>query len=231
MTQWEPPRTVEHRGRALGFAVQLVDAFTGEQPAEDVDVGLADASAEPVRNPSGFAVFLALDRARVVLTVDGGDAYRDERREVLLEEGAQSDTDLETWDASDPRQPVVVELTPTPAYAFPDSTTTIRGHVRDAAGQPVPGATVSLGGFDPVVRTTDTGEYALWVPATSEDVRRREGRSVVVVDEGGDAGRAVADGGQGTDPTLVVTHPDFPRTTEAIEVAAGTRTVHYVTLG
>jgi hypothetical protein len=89
---------------------------------------------------------------------------------------------------------------------------------------------VSLREFDPVVETTETGEYALWVPATGEDVQRREGRNVVVVGGNADNGRALADG-DGTDPTLVVDHPDYDEVTERVAVDAGTKTVHYVTVG
>jgi len=246
MTDWHPPRTVDHREATLSFAVRLTDAFTGNRP-EDVTVAIDPVDVDPVLNPSGYHVFLDLDADAVTLTVDGGDDYVDERRRVLFDpEAADADPGSDTAVAGDddgseavpthvvedPSTPLEIELTPTPAYAFPSSTTTVRGHVEDADGDPVAGATVTLREFDPVVETTDSGEFALWAPVTAEHVVRRDGRNVVVVDSidgNGTSGTALADG-DGTDPTLVVEHPDFGETTEPVEVAAGARTVHYVTL-
>jgi hypothetical protein len=241
MTDWEAPRTVEQRGRSLAFAMRLVDVFTGDQPTDDVTVETDHPDVTPVRNASGYVCFLDVDAEAVTVTIDGGDRYVDERRRVRLDANAAdgsattdrdaSDVDPPVTVVSDPSEPVVVELSPTPAYEFPDSTTLVRGHVRNGDGDPIAGARVSLREFDPVVETTASGEYALWVPVTAEHVRNRDDRSVVVVDGLTDTGRAAADGGSGTDPTLVVSHPSEGETAEGIEVQAGTRTVHYVTLG
>jgi hypothetical protein len=235
MTDWDVTRTINDRQTTLAFAVRLVDAFTGGQP-EDVTVELADEPATPVRNPSGYHVFVNLDADVVTVVVDGDGRYRDERRTVVLpdapddattpDDAAPSDETVVVTDAS---EPVEIELTPTPSYSFPKSTTVIRGHVETADGTPVAGASVSLREFDPVVETTETGEYALWVPATGEDVRRRDGRNVVVVDGSGGNGQALTDG-DGADPTLVVRHLEYDERAEAVEVDAGTKTVHYVTV-
>ena len=247
MTDWHPPRTVTHRETTLGFAVRLTDGFTGDWP-DGATVEIDPADVEPVVNRSGYHLFLDVDADAVTLTVDGGDSYVDERRRVVLAHDADgdgagnSDAEIDTDDVSgdvpthvvtDPAEPIEIELTPTPAYAFPSSTTTVRGHVEDDDGDPVAGATVALREFDPTVATTDDGEFALWVPATAEHVARRDGRNVVVVDSidtGGNAGGTALADGDGTDPTLVVDHPDHGETTEPVEVAAGSRTVHYVTL-
>lgn len=232
MTDWKNPRTVSHRDTSLSFAVRLEDAFTGERPDEGVGVALASGAAEPVRNASGYLLFLDLSADVVRLTVDGGDRYRDETRTVVLDGEPPDDApDEDVVVVADPSEPVVVELSPTPAYEFPSSATVVRGHVRDAAGDPVEGARVSLREFPGRTTTTDTGEYALFVPVSAENVRRRDGENVVAVDgdEPADA-RAVADGGPASDPTIVVTHPDYDEVTERVEVAAGTRTVHYVTI-
>ena len=251
MTDWEAPRTVEHRRRSLAFALRLVDRFTGDQPTGGVAVETASADVTPVRNASGYYLFLDVGGAEVTVTIDGGDRYVDERRRVVLDgpTGAASRAnEVPTEDAeekeatdsgsegppehvvADPAEPLVVALTPTPAYAFPETTTLIRGHVSDADGDPVARASVSLREIEPVVETTASGEFALWVPATARHVRSRDGRSEVVVDAVSSSGLAAADGGPGTDPTLVASHPDRGETSEQLEVAAGTRTVHYLTL-
>lgn len=234
MTDWDSQRTIEHRQTTLSFAVGLTDAFTGGHPDhDDVIVDLVGERADPVRNPSGYYVFVDLEADVVTLVVDGGDEYADVRRTVVLDESAGAEstggTDADTHVVTDPKEPLEIVLTPTPAYAFPGSTTVVRGHVEDAGGAPIAGASVSLREFDPVVETTDTGEFALWVPATGEDVQRRDGRNVVVVDGDAGNGRAIADG-DGADPTLVVSHPDHGERAEPIEVAAGTKTVQYVTI-
>ncbi|MEF8783312.1 MAG: hypothetical protein V5A39_02205 [Haloarculaceae archaeon] len=245
MTDWEPPRTVEHRETSIAFAVSLVDGFTGNRPDSGITVALESVDAEPVANRSGYHVFLDLAVDEMTLSVGGGDRYVDERRRIVIAdsedrpnaddppdraEAAPAAADgIETSVVSDPAEPIEIELVPTPAYEFPPTATVVRGHVEDANGDPVTGATVSLREFDPEVETTDVGEFALFVPVTAEDVRRREGRNVVVVGGGAGNGRALTDG-TGTDPTLVVDHPDGTETTRQIEVAAGTRTVHYVTV-
>jgi hypothetical protein len=244
MTDWHPPRTVAHRETSLAFALRLTDGFTRDRP-DGVTVEIHPVDVDPVVNRSGYHVFLDVDADAVTLTVDGGDDYVDERRRVVLAhdadgndavddaDGADAADEVPTHVVDDPANPVEIELTPTPAYAFPSSTTTVRGHVEDADGDPVAGAMVTLREFDPVVATTDDGEFALWVPVTAEHVVRRDGRNVVVVDSigtGGKGGGAALADGDGTDPTLVVDHPDHGETTDPVEVAAGSRTVHYVTL-
>lgn len=245
MTNWNPPKTVEYRGTTLAFAVSLVDGFTGDRPGDGVTVTLESADAEPVANPSGYHVFLDLGTDEVTLSVDGGDRYVDERRRIVIaSDGDSSESGdlvdrasdapsltegVETSVVSDPSEPIEIELTPTPAYEFPRTATLVRGHAEDANGNPVTGASVRLREFDPEVETTDTGEFALYVPVSAEDVRRRGDRNVVVVGGSAGNGRALADG-DGTDPTLVVRHPDGTETTRQIEVEAGTRTVHYVTV-
>lgn len=239
MTDWHPPRTVSHREANLSVAVRLVDAFTGDRP-EEVTLSVDPVDAEPVTNRSGYHVFLDLAAPELTLTVDGGDDYVDERRHIVLDpdageasdagDGAALD-DVAAHVVTDVSKALRIELAPTPAYAFPTSATVVRGHVRTGDGDPVAGATVTLREFDPVVETTETGEFAVWAPVSAEHVVRRDDRRVVVVDAvgGNGTGAALADG-DGTDPTLVVDHPDHGETTETLEVAAGTRTVHHVTL-
>jgi hypothetical protein len=227
MTNDHRPRTVEKRGTNLSFAVLLRDVFTGGRPDADVDVRIDSALADSAVNPSGFHVFLDVEAESVTLTVDGGDDYVDQEWTVVLS-GSVPDTGP-VFEVSAPSDPLVVELTPTPAYEFPDTTTVIRGHVEDADGTPIDDATVTLQEFDPVVETTTNGEFALFVPATADQVMRRDGRNVVVVDDGGDD-QVVTNGGHGTDPTLEVTHPSHDDAVEQLEVESGTRNVHYVTL-
>ncbi len=238
MTDWHPPRTVSHRETKLAFAARLTDRFTGDRPA-DATLSLDPVDADPVTNRSGYHVFFDLDAAAVTLTVDGGDRYVDERRRVVLDADAADEADAGSDDTSaeevpthvvtDPADPLELALSPTPAYAFPSSATVVRGHVADTGGDPVAGATVEFREFDPVVRTTETGEFALWVPVSADHVVRRGDRNVVAVDTlASDGGATLADG-DGTDPTLVVSHPHRGETSESVEVTAGSRTVHHVT--
>lgn len=231
MSDWRAARTVEHRDTSLGFAVRLADARTGERPSADVEVSLAALDVEPVVNPSGYHVFFELPVETVTLVVDGTERYFDEERRVHLHGEAPPADDPTGVVLDDRTIPVVVELTPTPAYEFPETATTVRGHVETDDGAPIEGAIVTLPAFDVATRTTATGEYALWVPVTSDDVVRENGRKYVRVDGGaGENGRGVANGRAGRDPTLAVTHPSYPDHEEQLAVEAGTRTVHYVTL-
>lgn len=226
MADWADRRTLEYRENEVGFAVRVVDAFTGDEPEVQPAVTLAGRGETPVTNPSGYHVFTNLSAERVELVVDGGELYFDESRTVVLDD---EDADHEeTVVLPDRSTPVRIELVPTPSFPFDDGTTLVAGHVETEDGEPVAGATVSVETFDARTTTTESGEYVLPLPVGSDDVVKTDGRTLVTAAGGGN-GRAVANGGYAT-PTLEVSHPDHGSVTETVEIEAGSRTVRYVTL-
>ncbi len=231
-------RTKEHRGRTLSLAVELRDAFTGNHPSGSPEVSLKVSYKSPAKNPSDFYVFVDLEPEAVTLQVEDGDRYFDVEQRVILPHGDPDDAGPEDVVVDDPYNPVTIEMTPTPSFKFPKTSTHIRGMVTNVDDDPVAGAEVSIPEFDLTTRTTEDGEYAVLLPITSKDVVKTNGKKMVRVNGDGrrksDNGSAISNGNyngdDGNDPTLEVSHPDFGSSSERVEVESGGRTVHYVTL-
>lgn len=238
---WTIVTRVAQLTASLSFAVLLVDPVAGEQPSGDVTVALADPSTTAVENPSGFHLFLDLTADPVTLVINGGDRYFDERLTVYHSQALPAEAS--GVEVTDPSTPVVVTLTPTPAYQFMAGTTRIRGTVTTATTNDgdggVTGATVSLEEFTPEAKTTETGEYVLYVPATADDVVRTNGTRLVKVPREGNSNGSPADSVNGepsgnnsdpgnsdelSDPELTVRHTDHQTFSREISVEAGVLT-------
>ncbi|PSQ19180.1 hypothetical protein BRD00_02750 [Halobacteriales archaeon QS_8_69_26] len=240
MTEWNNPRATEYRDAHLSFGVILVDSITGNRLGKTPQFELAELDTDPVRTPSGYWAFTNLgnfDLDTVHLTVDAGREYFTEEREIVLRpDRAEYDPDdPDTVVVEDPTDGVRIDFTPTPAYRFPYTVTHVRGHVNDADGNPVPGATVSVPDFDVSVESVEKGEYAIHVPVEKKNVYKNNGKKLVKLN-GHDNGNGANGGRIGSaddyldDPTMEVHHPDYGSVTEPVEIEAGTRTVHYFTL-
>jgi len=192
----------------LSLAVQPVDRYTGRSPRGGVEVGLEGVEATPVRNPSGYHVFLDLDPGEVTVVVDGGAAFLNRR--VTGVTAIDPSDPATTVDPSDPDTlPLeTIELGPAPAYRFPAGATLVRGIVSDPNEVPVSGASVSVVDGEPATTTNEDGEFVLFFdPVLASDVTEVDGRSVVVVDGGppeiavshsvhGDTSEVLADDGE-----------------------------------
>lgn len=229
-TDWETATRVGKLETTLSFAVLLVDSVTDRQPSGDVTVSLADSPATAVENRSGFHLFLDLDADPVTLTVDGGDRYFDERRTIYHSESPPDESSSDeppVEEVTDASYPVVVSLTPTPAYQFASGTTRIRGTVTDGPADDdgtVSEATISLEGFTPTARTTDSGEYALYVPARAGDVVRTNGTQMVKVKAENGGNGPPGNGDERLDPELTVRHSAHPPLSKRIPIEAGVLT-------
>lgn len=143
---------IGERTTVLSLAVTVVDAVTGRPPTGTPHVRIERTDSNPVEKPGGYYLFLDLEPIDelVSVSVDGGERYLNESREVNL-----SDRDL--------REPFEIELSPAVSYEFPAASTAVRGHVLDADGSEVDGAHVSIRGIDRSVETDETGEFALFL--------------------------------------------------------------------
>lgn len=239
------PRTAEYRGLSLSFGVLLFDSVTGNLLEQPVDIGIEELDVEPARTPSGYYAFSNLDNFSldtVRLRVDAGEEYfTEERTVVLVPQRADYDPDdPETVVVDDPTEGVRIDLTPTPAYRFAHTTTHVRGHVRDADGNPVTGASVSLPDFDVSSRTVAEGEYVMPVPVESKHVFKTNGEKTVKLNgKSNGNGNGTGPGTNGSplggndhldDPRIEVSHPEYGTHTEPVEIEPGARSVHYVTL-
>lgn len=214
--RWRSLDTGRERRASLALVVRVVDAFTGRPPKQGLDVSVDGLDATPVRARHGHYLFLDVDLPSSPITVDiaGGSRYDDASERVPL-----SDDDEPTPPAINPRRrPIVVELVPSTQYPFPSGTTLVRGTVRDERGgadRPLSGAVVGVSGVDRRSRTSEAGEFALFLQRSSDD-------AVTVVREGGGWVTKV----DNQDPTLVAT--DSSMTVESTIRVEATRTTRAV---
>jgi len=140
----------------LSFAVFLLDDYTGKKPIGRIKVSLEGVDGKSVRNRSGYYLFLNLTGVELRIRVTA-DYYFSETIPLKL-------SDL------DPEHPVVdIMLKPTPFYPFPSGTTLIRGMARDRNNKPVPGARVKIPTKGISARTTDRGEFVLYLKGIKEE--------------------------------------------------------------
>ena len=148
-----PDQTVTTR---LAVAVWLVDDFTGKSPIGSVEVLLEGLILKPVKNSSGYYLFLDLPGGEYQVRVKS-DYYFDENETVILA-------------TLDPSNPVVeITLKPKPSYPFFPGTTLIRGRVLDADGNPVLGAQVEVRGKGITNQTTEKGELVLYFKGLKDE--------------------------------------------------------------
>lgn len=143
---------VGERTSTLSLAVKIVDTVTGQPPTETPQVRIEGFDAKPIENPSGYRLFLDLDRQPdrdlVTVHVDAGEQYQYESREVDLSD-------------RDPSRPLRIDLAPAAPYKFLPGSTLVRGHVLDADNNRVDGAYVSIRGLDTSTETDGSGEFVL----------------------------------------------------------------------
>lgn len=133
----------------LAVALLLKDDYTEKQPIGKVKVFMEELETKPIKNPSGYYLFLDLPDGEYRLRVES-DYYFDMAETVALA-------------SLDPMNPVVeINLKPMPSYPFSPGTTLIRGMVQNLTGDPVPGAQVQVTGKPIDNETTGKGEWVLY---------------------------------------------------------------------
>lgn len=196
-----PPLTVS-------LAVVLVDGRTGGPPSGTPTVSIDGVDTAPRRKSEN--VFLFLDAALptpptpAVVTVEGGEEYRDETREVVVTD--QDDLTVPAAVAVYPRSNPTATV-----RLFSGETTVVRGFVRDTAGTRLADATVTTTGLDfGQTETTDAnGRFVLAFAEPPDDGSVTVELTLPDVDEPLSADLAVSAGAVSRQ-TLVVTLPDGP---------------------
>lgn len=167
-------RAAEDRLAATPVWIRLVDEFTGRRPSGPLEVLLErrdGAAWVPLDHPHqvssrGDLGFLDLGRARP------GQSGTFDVRITVSAPHTQAATTLGSptvtrtiarWSVQAPPAPTPIEVRffPTPSYAFGPGTPLLSGNARDAAGDPVPRAMVSVTetiNGTPVVERTLTDE-------------------------------------------------------------------------
>jgi hypothetical protein len=144
----------------VSLAVAFVEGTTGRPPDEMPTASLSDVDVDPRPKSDRFLLFLdaglPASPATTVVSVDGGDRYRDVTREVVVtrEGDPPAPPEPETYPASEP----VVTV-----HLFGPEDTVFRGVVRDGAGGRIGGGTLSVTelGFDLVADVDANGRFVL----------------------------------------------------------------------
>lgn len=185
---------IRNFGSKLSLAVNLIDDCSTGEIAGEVGVSLKGLAVNPVRNPSGYYLFLNLPETNYTVQVKGGEFYFDTGKENV------NPTDL------DKRNPVItLTLYPTPSYPFQPTATLIMGHVQDSMGKGISNAVVNVGESDIHTRTTEKGDFVIYFKdLKKDDVTLIDGKKLVNI--------------HGKDPILVILHLDYEKKTVSVAV-------------
>ena len=161
MSERPDPETVpvEVPTLTVSLVVAFVEGMTGRPPGEMPTVSLSGVDVDPRPKSGQFLLFLDADLpaspATTVVSVDGGDRYRDATREVVVtrEGDPPAPAGPEAYPASEP----VVTV-----HLFEPDDTVFRGVVRDGSGDRLGGGTVSVTEFEFLVADVDAnGRFVL----------------------------------------------------------------------
>ena len=190
---------IDSSTKKLSLAVYLIDDYTERGIAGNLDVSIKGRSAIPIRNPSGYYLFLDLPVGIHTVQVKGGEYFFDQEEVVRL-------VDL------DELNPVVnIYLKPAPSYPFPSTSTLIRGHLEDFMGRGIPEAVLRIKGRDTRTMTTHKGEFLIYFKGLRKgDVTTMDGVKFVKINE--------------KNPILEIKHPDYKEKTKTVELREGTVT-------
>ncbi|TFG47407.1 MAG: hypothetical protein E4H40_06490, partial [Candidatus Brocadiia bacterium] len=102
----------------LSMAINLIDDYTSSGVVNNLDVLIKGHSVKPIRNPSGYYLFLDVPDDKYTVEIKGGEYYFDEDKEAVRP------------DNLDELNPLIdITLKPAPSYHFPSTATLIRGHL------------------------------------------------------------------------------------------------------
>jgi hypothetical protein len=169
----------------LSLAVDITDDYHKGKVISDIEICLKDQDTRPVKNPSGYYLFLDLTGSNDTVLIQGGDYYFDYDSENI--ELGELDT----------LNPVInITLKPTPSYPFPPSATLIRGCVRDSQNKSISGAILKMKKTDFETQTTAVGEFVIYFRGLNDyEVEIEDGKRMVKID--------------GKNPELNIEHSDY----------------------
>jgi hypothetical protein len=156
----------ETRKSVLSLAVYLIDEYSGGPAAGNVGVSLKELDKRPIKNPSGYFLFLDIEEGRYTIQANGGEFYFDIEKTVTLQE----------------LKSTVVDITfkPTPSYKFPGRATLIRGVVMDKSGNGIAGAKVKVRRTEITTYTTKKGEFAVYFKGLKKgEVKTKDGKKLL----------------------------------------------------
>lgn len=141
------PETVELDVPTLvvSLAVHLVEGATGDEPIEVPEVSIEGVDAEPRPKSDRFLLFLDVELPTpptpAVVSVDGGDRYRDATHRVVVTDRDDLEVPAEV-EVFPPSSPVVT------VWLFAEDATVLRGYVRDTDGNRIRGGEIRVTDLD-----------------------------------------------------------------------------------
>lgn len=153
----------------VSLAIQLVEGATGGKPVEIPAVSVEGVDAKPRLKSDRFLLFLDVELpvppTPTVVSVDGGDRYRDVTHQVVVTEQDDLPVPAEV-EVYPPSKPVV------PVWLFAEDATVLRGYVRDTDGNRIEGGELRVTDldFDLAAKIDPNGRFVLYLEDTPDDV-------------------------------------------------------------
>jgi hypothetical protein len=196
---------IESVSTKLSLGVYIIDDYSGMEAAGNFNVSIKGQNINPIKNPSGYYLFLDLSGDRYDVKVNGGEHFFDGEIETVR---------LEDLDIQNPI--VNVALLPKPSYKFPPSATLIRGVVKNSEGKGIDGALLGINESSIRTRTAQNGEFVIYLKGLNKDNVIQSGETKLVRING-------------KNPVLEINHPDYQKKKMSIEVDEGRTTSLSVT--
>lgn len=189
----------------LSLGVYIIDDYSGMEAVGNFDVSIKGQNVNPIRNHSGYYLFLNLSGDHYDVRVKGGEHFFDKEIETVR----PKDLDIQN--------PIVnVALCPKPSYKFPPSATLIRGVVKNSEGNGIEGALLRINESSIRTRTAQNGEFVIYFKGLNKDNVIQSGETKLVRING-------------KNPILEINHPDYQKKIMSIEVDEGKTTSLSVT--
>lgn len=196
---------IESVSTKLSLGVYIIDDYSGMEAAGNFDVSIKGQNINPIKNPSGYYLFLDLSGDHYNVQVNGGEHFFDKEIEKVR---------LEDLDIQNPIVNVV--LCPKPSYKFPPSATLIRGVVKNSQDKGIDGALLGIKDSSIRTRTAQNGEFVIYFKGLNKDNVIQSGEKKLVRING-------------ISPVLEINHPDYRKKRMSIEVDEGRTTSLSVT--
>ncbi|WMW25095.1 hypothetical protein RE474_13585 [Methanolobus sediminis] len=182
----------------FSLVVNLIDDYTTDKIIGNVEVSLKGKRIEPVRNPSGYYIFLDIPKGSYTVQIQGGEYYFDEEEDVKL-------TDQD-------KNPIInIILKPAPSYPFSTSATLIRGCLQSSKGMGIFEASLKVKERDIETKTTEKGEFVIYFKnLKKDDVTTIDGKKLVKIKE--------------KNPVIEIQFPDHKKKTKSLETEEGKTT-------
>jgi hypothetical protein len=152
------------------IVLYLIDDFTLEGVAGGVQLALQGQEIKPVRNRSGYYLFINLAPGKYRYSIESEHFER-------VEDG------VTVWKNNIPPEPIPINLIPRPSYPFPHGVTLIRGTIlEETTRNPIKDVKVGLKlkGKEVAAKTADDGQFVIYLPRLKAGMWKKVNGEVLV---------------------------------------------------